>query len=70
MNANKLRAVMVLNGDNGIALSRALGVSQQTLSAKITGKREFTQGEIWKIKDRYRLSAGEIDDIFFAKAVS
>lgn len=70
MNPNKLRAVMALNGETGIVLAEAMGIAQQTLSAKITGKREFTQGEIQYIKERYNLSAADIDDIFFTKLVS
>lgn len=70
MNPNKLKSVMVLHGDNGVKLAAALGISQQTLSAKITGKSQFTQEEIWRIKERYGLSAVDIDDIFFARCVS
>lgn len=70
MNPNKLRAVMALHGDNGVKLAAAIGISQQSLSAKINGRRQFTRDEIWKIKERYGLSAEEIDGIFFAQCVS
>lgn len=66
MNTNKLRAKMALNGDTGTTLSEALGLSQQRFSAKLNGNNaEFTQGEIQLIKDRYNLTAEEVDDIFF-----
>ncbi|HZK57048.1 MAG TPA: XRE family transcriptional regulator [Clostridia bacterium] len=71
MNTNMLRAKMALFGDTGGVLSRALGISQQRFSAKINDKNaEFTQGEIQLIKDRYDLTAEEVDEIFFNKKVS
>lgn len=71
MNTNKLRAVMALNGETGGILSKALGISEQRFSAKLNGKNaEFTQNEIHIIKDRYNLSAEEIDNIFFNCIVS
>jgi len=65
MNANKLRAVMILNNDKGGDLAKALGISHPTFSAKLNGKGQFTQGEIQTIKERYSLTAEQIDDIFF-----
>ena len=72
MNTNKLRAVMALNGDTGGELSLAVGLSQQRFSAKLNDKHgaEFTQSEMQIIKDKYNLTAEEIDDIFFNKKVS
>ncbi len=70
MNPNKLRAVMALNGETGTVLAEAMGVSQQTLSAKINGKRDFTRGEIQFIKERYNLTPVAVDDIFFTRRVS
>lgn len=66
MNTNKLRAKMALNGDTGTTLSETLGLSQQRFSAKLNGNNaEFNQSEIQLIKDRYNLTAAEVDDIFF-----
>lgn len=71
MNTNKLRAKMALYGDTGNNLSEALGISPQRFSAKINDNNaEFTQGEIQIIKDRYKLTAKEVDDIFFNQKVS
>lgn len=70
MDTNRLRAVMVLHGDTGTRLAAALGISRTALSMKMTGKSQFTQREIWKIKERYGLSAEDIDRIFFASRVS
>lgn len=68
MNKNLLRSKMVLFGDTNETLAAALGISPQRLSAKINTKdgAEFTQGEINVIKNLYRLTLQELNDIFFA----
>jgi hypothetical protein len=72
MNKYKLGAIMHLNRDNGQTLSDYLGIARQTFSNKINGTRgaEFTQREIRLIKERYKLSAKDIDEIFFEENVS
>jgi DNA-binding XRE family transcriptional regulator len=67
MNKNKLKSVMALHGDMGKDLAKALGISQQALSAKINERKGagFIQREILVIKTRYSLSADDIDNIFF-----
>ncbi len=72
MNKNILEAVMKLNNDNGQTLARHLGIARTTFSNKLNETRgaEFTQGEIKRIKDRYNLTAEEIDEIFFNQKVS
>ncbi len=67
MNKNKLKSVMALHGDIGKDLAKALSISQQALSAKINERKGagFVQREILIIKNRYSLSAVEIDNIFF-----
>lgn len=65
MDKSALKAKMIINNDTGMELSKALDISETTLSAKLNGKSEFTRSEIAKIKVRYRLSATEVDDIFF-----
>ncbi len=58
---------MKAHGDTGTMLASYLGMARSTFSAKIneTNGAEFTQGEIYKIKDKYLLCAEEIDKIFF-----
>lgn len=72
MNKNELEAMMKRHGDTGGTLAKYLGIARATFSAKIneTNGAEFTQGEICKIKEKYSLSADEIDTIFFTKEVS
>lgn len=62
---NKLKGIMIYNNDTQEDLSKALGLAVATLSYKINGRTEFTRQEIAKIKERYNLSAEELDDIFF-----
>ena len=68
LNKNQLRSFMALNGDNDGKLAEYLGLSRSRFSAKIneTGGADFNQGEISKIKQRYNLTADEIDSIFFS----
>lgn len=72
MRKNELEAMMKLYGDTGNTLSEYLGIARSTFSAKIneTNGAEFTQGEIMAIKERYSLTAEQIDRIFFVSKVS
>ena len=65
MNKSALKAKMVINNDIGLTLAEALGITESTLSSKLNEKTEFTRSEIAKIKERYNLSAEDIDKIFF-----
>ncbi len=67
LNKKLLRSIMILHDDNNDLLAAALGITPQRLSAKMneTGGAEFTQGEIRTIKERYKLTAQEVNDIFF-----
>lgn len=66
MNAPKLRSIMVLHGDTNKDLAEYLGISEQSVSNKINENgTEFKQGEIAKIKEKYNLSAEQVEEIFF-----
>ena len=68
MNNKLLRSVMILYGDTNRDLTKYLGISQQSVSSKINENgTEFRQGEIAKIKDRYSLSAEQINNIFLTQ---
>lgn len=67
MNGSMLKSVMVLNGDTIRDLADFLDISPQSVSKKINeNKSEFKQGEIAKIKERYNLSADQVEAIFFS----
>lgn len=69
MNKKILESKMKLFGDTNASLAKHIGISPQSLSAKKneTNGKEFNQGEIFKIKERYSLSAEEVDAIFFGR---
>lgn len=67
MNSLMLRSVMVMHGDTNKDLAELLGISEQSVSNKINERgTEFRQGEIAKIKEKYNLTAGQVEDIFFS----
>ena len=67
MNSRLLRSIMALHNDTNKSLAEFLGLSEQTVCNKINeNETEFKQGEIAMIIKRYKLSAEQIRDIFFA----
>lgn len=67
MNGSLLKSIMVLNGDTIRSLAEHLDISPQSVSDKINERgTEFRQGEIAMIKERYNLSAEQVEAIFFA----
>lgn len=56
---------MAENGDTMEKLAEALSIHYNTLSIKLSGKREFTQSEIKVITNRYCLCPDEVIKIFF-----
>jgi hypothetical protein len=69
MSKNKLVSKMKLFGDRNEDLAVAIGISPQRFSAKLngTGGAEFTMSEIMTIKIRYKLTAEEVNEIFFCE---
>ena len=71
MNSKLLKSHMALHGDTIRDLADYLGISPQSVSYKINekvinkDKIEFKQGEISAIKERYNLSADDVEAIFF-----
>lgn len=72
MQKNELVSVMKKHGDNQADLANYIGISLQRFNAKINEKdgAEFTKGEIQKIKEKYNLTAEDVDLIFFNNDVS
>ena len=72
MNKRKLNAVMQLYGESQQDLANYLEMSLSRLNAKINEYRgaQFRQNEIAAIRKHYRLSAEEVNEIFFASTVS
>ena len=72
MNKNMLIGVMKTHGDNQSDLAEYIGISLQRCNAKIngTGGAVFDMVEIAKIKQKYNLTAEQVDAIFLAQYVS
>lgn len=72
MQKNELVSVMKKHGDRQEDLANYIGISLQRFNAKINEKdgAEFTKGEIQKIKEKYNLTAEDVDLIFFNNDVS
>lgn len=67
MNGALLKSVMVLHGDTIRDLAEYLGLTPQSVSDKINERgTEFKQGEITRIKEKYLLSADQVESIFFS----
>lgn len=67
MNGLLLKSIMTLNGDTIRVLADYLDISPQSVSDKINERgTEFRQGEIAMIKERYNLSADQVEAIFFS----
>jgi len=66
VNKKLLESKMKLFGDSNVTLAKFLGITPQSLSSKKNESSEFRQSEIVKIKERYKLSTEEVNNIFFA----
>lgn len=64
------RMKMVEHGEKLTPLAEAMNISVGALSNKINKKSGFKQNEIAFLRDRWGLSAEDIDAIFFASPVS
>ena len=60
LNSNLLRAAMAEKGFNQAQLARAIGISQNSMSRKIKGKREFRLSEVAAITEVLGLQAPQL----------
>ena len=72
MNKRKLNAIMQLYGESQQDLAQFLQMSLSRLNAKINEYRgaQFRQNELAAIQEHYKLTAEEVNEIFFASMVS
>lgn len=68
MNKNLLRAKMAEFGDTYKSLAEYLGIAPSTLAKKVNEYKgtQFTQEEISRMKNLYKLTDSEVVAIFFA----
>lgn len=50
-------------------LACVIGMSEHTMSEKLTGKKYFTQGEIIRVCEKLEIPANEIGEYFFTPKV-
>lgn len=66
MNKELFRSIMALYGEKNRDIANLLGISEQSVSAKINEKgSEFKQSEIAKICKHYHLTNDQVALIFF-----
>lgn len=70
MNANELKARMALAGMSAKALCEKTGINESSFYRKISGKVEFTQGEISRIARELGMTRDDVFTVFFAAEVS
>lgn len=61
----KIKALLKVHGVSQNDLADALGLTYQTISIKVNGHKEFTRDEIMAIKLMFKLTAEQLDYIFF-----
>ncbi len=67
MNSNLLKGSIVATGMTQGQAAKLFGMSQNSLSRKMTNKREFTLGETLKIKEVLGLSDQDFYNIFLRR---
>lgn len=67
MKSQELKGLIIAKDKKQLVLAKAMGISLSRLNAKIneTSGAEFTQSEIAFIRDRYKMSNTQVNDIFF-----
>ena len=65
----KLKGRIVEKYGKQVALARAIGMSEHTMSVKLNGKKCFTQNEIERICEKLTIPLLEIGDYFFTVEV-
>lgn len=64
-NSNKLKALLVERNITQEELAKQMGLSSQSINAKINNKREFLASEITKIIELFKLNPDQVVQIFF-----
>ena len=70
MNTRLLKGKIAEHGDTQAELAAAIGISPSNFNDKLNGKVSFRQNEIAAIRQRYHLTAEEVDLIFFGLPLS
>lgn len=68
-NYDKLKGRIVEKFGSQVAFAKALGISEKTISNKLSGKRYFTQLEISRSVSLLGLRSKDVDTYFFTLKV-
>ncbi len=71
MKKNELKSLLAKHGHTQVDLAKILGVSLSCVNAKINeSNTQFNLSEITCIRNHYKLSAEDVERIFFGDEVS
>jgi transcriptional regulator with XRE-family HTH domain len=70
VNINKLKGKIVENGQTQKACAEYLGMAEQTFTAKLRGRANFTIPEVYALAEFLRLRDDDIIEIFFNKKLA
>lgn len=70
MNKLKLKAAMALEDMTADKVCAEIGISNTAWWRKVSGRSQFTQGEISRLRDVLNLSADQTMEIFFDHEMS
>ena len=68
-NYNKLRGRIVEKFRTQVEFAREMGISERTMSLKMTNKMPFKQQEISKAIELLEIDEGEVQSYFFTQEV-
>lgn len=69
INTALLKGVLTANNMSVLDLGRSLGLAQVTIYRKVNGQRQFTVGELYRIKELLGLDHDMIDRIFYPEII-
>ncbi len=63
----RIKALMTIKNIKRSFLAKRLGISYNTLTKKLNGKREFNINELWKLKEILDMDIELCANVFFNK---
>lgn len=63
----RIKALMTIRNIKRSFLAKRLGISYNTLTKKLNGKREFNINELWKLKEILDMDNELCADVFFSE---
>lgn len=70
MNSSEFKVAVTRSGITNRQLANSMGISEQALYHKISGRSEFKNSEIKVVAETLKLSMEEVNTIFFDSEVN